>query len=112
VAQDTEALILERNPSWGMAGATGVFPDQIDEVLRGGLSLVEAFAYDHDEAFSHARWRGRIRTCHGVGSGGLSPDAVRRFDDDLARLLSRKYPDPVTVPHRVWCVAGRTRGGG
>jgi SAM-dependent methyltransferase len=107
VASDTESLILEFNPSWTMAGSTGVFPERIDEVIRGGFGLVEEFCYDHAEEFSHARWRGRIRTCNGVGSGGLSPSEVLRFDDTFSRLLSKKYPDPLVVEHRVWCVVAR-----
>lgn len=106
-ARETEELILQFNPSWDMAGSTGIFPEQIDEVIRGGFRLVEAFCYQHGEEFSHARWRGRIRTCNGVGSGGLSPSEVLRFDDALSRLLKRKYPDPMVVEHRLWCVAAR-----
>jgi hypothetical protein len=89
VARETEDLILEFNPSWTMAGSTGIFPEQIDEVIHGGFRLVEEFCYHHDEDFSHARWRGRMRTCNGVGSGGLSPSEVLRFDDALSRLLSK-----------------------
>jgi len=107
VARDTEALILERNPSWSMAGWSGLFPESIDEVIRGGFELVEQFCYQEMEDFSHARWRGRIRTCNGVGSGGLSPSEVQRFDEDLRRLLLAKYPDPLQVEHRVWCVVAR-----
>jgi SAM-dependent methyltransferase len=107
-ARETEELILEFNPSWDMAGCSGVFPERIDEVIRGGFDLLEAFCYDHDEAFSHERWRGRMRTCHGVGSGGLSPADVRRFDEALGRLLRGKHPDPMIVPHRVWCVLARS----
>ena len=107
VARETEELILEFNPSWTMAGSTGIFPELIEDVIHGGFRLVEAFCYDHDEEFSHARWRGRMRTCNGVGSGGLSPSEVLRFDEALSCLLSRKYPDPVVVEHRVWCVVAR-----
>lgn len=107
VARETEDLILEFNPSWTMAGWTGIFPELIDEVIHGGYRLVEQFCYQHEEEFSHARWRGRMRTCNGVGSGGLSPSEVLRFDDALSRLLSRKYPDPMLVEHRVWCVVAR-----
>ena len=107
VARETEELILEFNPSWTMAGSTGIFPKLIEDVIHGGFRLVEAFCYDHDEEFSHARWRGRMRTCNGVGSGGLSPFEVLRFDEALSCLLSRKYPDPVVVKHRVWCVVAR-----
>jgi SAM-dependent methyltransferase len=107
VARETEDLILEFNPSWTMAGETGIFPERIDEVIHGGFRLVEEFCYHHDEEFSHARWRGRMRTSNGVGSGGLSPSEVLCFDDALSRLLSRKYPDPMVVEHRVWCVVAR-----
>jgi SAM-dependent methyltransferase len=107
VAHDTEALILEFNPSWTMAGSTGLYPERIDEMIRGRFDFVEAFCYHHDEEFSHARWRGRMRTCNGVGSGGLPPSEVVRFDEALDRLLRAKYPDPMIVEHRVWCVVAR-----
>lgn len=107
VARDTEELILEFNPSWSMAGSTGILPELIDEVILGGFRLVEQFCYQHHEEFSHARWRGRMRTCNGVGSGGLPPSEVLRFDEALGRLLSKRYPDPMLVDHRVWCVVAR-----
>lgn len=107
VARETEDLILRFNPSWSMAGSTGIFPELIDEVLRGGFQLVEQFCYQHDETFSHARWGGRMRTCNGVGSGGLSPSEVLCFDDALRRLLAKKYPELMLVAHRVWCVVAR-----
>lgn len=110
VARDTEELVLEFNPGWTMAGWSGIFPERIDEVIRGGYRLVEEFCYHHDEEFSHARWRGRMRTCNGVGSGGLPPAEVARFDEALARLLESRYSDPMVVEHRVWCLVARTPG--
>ena len=107
VARDTEESILEFNPAWTMAGSNGSDHEQVDDVIRGGFQLVEAFCYDQDEEFSHQRWRGRIRTCNGVGSGGISPDEVVRFDEALGRLLSERYPDPMVIAHRVWCVVAR-----
>ncbi len=107
VARETEDLILQFNPSWSMAGWSGIFPELIDGVIHGGFSLVEQFCYQYMEEFSHARWRGRMRTSNGVGSGGLAPSEVQRFDDALSRLLGRKYPDPMLVEHRVWCVVAR-----
>jgi SAM-dependent methyltransferase len=107
VARDTEELVLDFNPTWSMAGWIGVFPEHIDEVIRGGFTLVEQFCYEHDEEFSHVRWRGRMRTCSGVGSSGFSPSEVLRFDDALSRLLKSKYPNPMVVEHRVWCVVAR-----
>ncbi len=107
VARDTEELVLEFNPTWSKAQESGIYPELIDEVIRGGFRLVEQFCYQQDEEFSHARWRGRIRTCNGVGSGGLSPSEVLRFDEALGRLLSGEYPEPLVVEHRLWCVVAR-----
>lgn len=107
VARETEELILRFNPTWSMAGSAGMFPELIDEVIHGGFGLIEQFCYDQDETFSHARWRGRIRTCNGVGSGGLAPAEVARFDEALQQLLSVSHPEPMAVPHRVWCIVAR-----
>ncbi len=108
VARETEELILAFYPSWTMAGSDGMYPERIDELIHAGYELVEQFCYHQDEEFSHARWRGRMRTCNGVGSGPLSPSEVERFDRELERLLRRNHPDPLTVEHRVWCVVART----
>ncbi len=107
VARDTEKLILELNPSWTYAGSNGMDPDRIDESIRAGFRLVEQFCYDHSEEFTHARWRGRMRTCNGVGSGGLSPSDVKRFDVELGRMLRSRYSSPMRVEHRIWCVVAR-----
>lgn len=107
VARDTEALILAFNPAWPMAGWTGLFPGWVDDVVGGGLTLVEQFCWDYDEIYTHVDWRGRIRTCNGVGSGGLPPGEVDRFDAAHAALLRERYPDPMPVRHRLWAVVAR-----
>ena len=110
VARDTEELVLRFNPSWTMAGWSGIFSERIDELIRGRFEMVEQFCYHHDEEFSHARWRGRMRTCSGVGSGNLSPDEVVQFDKALMDLLRGMYPDPMVVEYRVWSVVVRKPG--
>ena len=108
LAKATEDLILQCNPTWTMAGATGIYADHIDTLVSGGFELVEQFCYDHDRMFTHTGWRGRMRTCNGVGSGTLSEDKVAEFDDALAQLLALRFPDePVPVRHRVWATIVR-----
>ncbi len=107
VAGDTEALILEFNPGWPMAGWSGLFPQWVEDVVDGGMELVEQFCWDYDDLYSHEDWRGRVRTCNGVGSGGLLAAEVARFDEALGRLLAERYPDPVPIRHRLWCVVAR-----
>jgi uncharacterized membrane protein len=88
------------NPSWTTAGWTGIFSARIDELIRGGFRMLEQCCYHHDEEFSHARWRGRMRACSGVGSANLSPAEVLQFDDVLAELLREKYSGPMVIEHR------------
>jgi len=62
------------------------------------------------QPFSHEAWRGRMRTCNGVGSGGMSAEQVAAYDADLAALLAREFPEePVHVAHRVWAMVLQRR---
>ncbi|GMQ93989.1 MAG: hypothetical protein BMS9Abin12_1471 [Acidimicrobiia bacterium] len=105
VAGRTEDLILEHNPGWSMAGWRGVHPEHLEALDRGGFLSVESFSYVVDVPFSHEAWRGRVRTCNGVGSA-LSNEEVERFDAALADLLTTEFPDDFTVPHRVFAASG------
>ena len=108
IAKRTEDLILASNPGWTLAGKTGLYPEYIDQLLDGGFELIEQFCYDHLQEFTHESWRGRIRTCNGVGSGGMTPETVEAFDRELSKLLKRDYPDePLKIWHRVWAVIAR-----
>jgi len=110
LAEATEDLILQFNPSWSLSRGTGLYPEYVDPLLFAGFALVEQFCYDHDRAFSHAGWRGRMRTCNGVGSGGLPEDDVVRFDAALAELLRARFPaEPLSVRHRVWATVAQRR---
>ena len=103
LARATEELILRLNPGWTMAGMSGLYPAHIDELISGGFELVEQFCYDHDRVFTHAGWRGRMRTCNGVGFGSLSHGEVDAFDTALAELMRQRFPAArVPVRHRVW----------
>jgi SAM-dependent methyltransferase len=108
VAARTEELILQHNPGWTMAGSDGLYPAHIDGLRQQDLCLVEQFCYDHVQPFTHESWRGRIRTCNGVGSGVLTDEQVAAFDADLAELLRCEFPDePLLIDHRVWAVIVR-----
>ena len=105
VAGRTEELVLEHNPGWPKAGWNGIHPEHVSALDRGGFADVESFSYTVDVPFSHEAWRGRIRTCNGVGSA-LTAERVERFDADLAELLSRSFPPELIVPHRVFAASG------
>ena len=105
VANRTEELVLKHNPGWPKAGWTGIHPEHVTALDRGGFTEVESFSYMVDVAFSHEAWRGRIRTCNGVGSA-LTAEQVERFDADLAEMLSCDFPPNLIVPHRIFAASG------
>jgi SAM-dependent methyltransferase len=107
IAAATEAIILRHNPTWPMAGFRGIHPERLEELQDGGFIDVRQLAYDHAQAFTHASWRGRVRTCNGVGSGALTDDQVEAFDRELAAWLEAEAPEPLVIPHRIWLVTGR-----
>lgn len=105
VAGRTEALILEHNPGWPKAGWRGIHPEQVQALDIGGFTAVESFSYVTNVAFTHEAWRGRIRTCNGIGAA-LDDGAVESFDVDLAGLLAREFPGTLDVRHRVFATSG------
>jgi SAM-dependent methyltransferase len=107
VAERTEDLILEHNPGWTKAGWPGVHPEQMQALDAAGFADVVSFSYTVDVLFTPDAWRGRIRTCNGVGSV-LTTDQVERFDADLAGMLTSEFPETLTVPHRIFAASGRT----
>ena len=105
VAGLTENLILRHNPGWPKAGWRGVHPEQVQALDQGHFREVESFSYTVDVPFSHEAWRGRIRTCNGVGSA-LDSSQVKRFDSELAEVLANEAPGELHIPHRIFATSG------
>jgi SAM-dependent methyltransferase len=108
VAGRTEDLILEHNPGWPKAGWRGVHAEQVQALDEAGFVDVVSFSYTIDVLFTHEAWRGRIRTCNGVGSA-LDADQVEQFDADLLDMLASDYAGTLTIPHRIFATSGTKR---
>jgi ubiquinone/menaquinone biosynthesis C-methylase UbiE len=107
LARATEDLVLRHNPTWPMAGGHGVHINPMNDLPAAGFIDLNQFSYEHPQPFTHEAWRGRMRTCNGVGAS-LGPDVVAGFDRDLAVLLRDRFPsEPIGVAHRVWVVTAR-----
>lgn len=107
VCAASEELVLAYNPTWHMAGGDGTHPEWTVELERSGFAELTMFSFDVDVPFTHAAWRGRMRSCNGVGAS-LPDKEVAAFDADLARLLRERFrEEPMMVPHRIWALVGR-----
>lgn len=106
VVAATEALILEHNPTWHLAGGDGRYPNWETDLLGAGFEVLQHEVRDHEALYTHEGWRGRIRASAGVAAS-LDAQGVRAFDDAHAALLDEHFPeDPLKVPHRYgYCLA-------
>jgi SAM-dependent methyltransferase len=107
VARVSEELILKYNPTWPMAGGSGCHVGPLFDLPEAGFVGVEQFSYEHLQPFTHEAWRGRMRTCNGVGAS-LTPERVEAYDRDLAEALAQDFPvsaeGTIGIWHRVWVV--------
>ena len=107
LVEATEKLVLAYNPSWNMAGGSGLYPAWLRDLAEAGFRNIESFSYDVDVPYSPEAWRGRIRASAGVGAS-LPPEQVAAFDRDLAALLAANFPGrELHTPHRVYAVWAR-----
>lgn len=107
VVEATETLILEHNPAWKGARGTGLYPYWPLDLSVAGFQNLETFSFDLPVPYSHEAWRGRIRASAGVAAS-LPPEAVARFDAELAELLRERFPtDPLSIPHRTFALVCR-----
>ena len=102
--ETTERIVLRYSPDWkGAGGPALVFPWE-RELRAAGFRDAQSFGYRVLIPYSHAAWRGRVRTCNAVGAVLPTP-AVEAFDADLAAALSARHPeDPLQIPHRVFAL--------
>ena len=105
VADATENLIRANNDAWNLWGGTGMYPPWLRDMGVAGFRQIESFTFDMDTPYSHEAWRGRVRASAGVGAS-MPPDRVAQFDADLAAILTEKFPEPMTVLHRVFAAIG------
>ena len=107
VVARSEAIVQRHNPKWPYGGLDGMTPFAIHDLRRAGFRAIESFAVDFEIPYSHEGWRGRMRASAGV-SGSLAPDQVKAFDDELAAMLAREFPQqPMAVTHCLYAAFGR-----
>lgn len=105
VPEATENLIRAHNAEWNLWGGSGIYPQWFRDLGNAGFREIESFTFDIDVPYSQQAWRGRIRASAGVGAA-MGPERVAQFDAALAAVLEEKFPEPMTVLHRVSAVIG------
>lgn len=99
IARASEALVLQANPAWQGGDWDGRIPPA-PKGTDGRASVRAMFWFDADVPFTRASWRGRMRTCRGVGAT-LGQVQVDAFDAALASWLDAHAAPEFAVRHRV-----------
>lgn len=110
VVEATDRLLRAHSPRLTPRRTNGIYPDWLTDMASAGFGRLETFSFDVALVYTHEAWRGRIRASAGVGAI-LPPEKVAQFDAELATLLSQRFPEPLSVPHRVWAAIGVAPGG-
>lgn len=97
--------LVSAGQCWWWFDSDGVIREANRILAPDGRLLIASFSYLVDVPFSQIAWRGRMRTCNGVGSA-LSTQQVEPFDTELADLLAQEFPGELTVPHRIFATSG------
>lgn len=101
-AEASETLILERHPTWPMAGILrrqGRWDPQLNDA---GFENLASLAYEIDVSYSHEAWRGRMRACNGVLA--LGQERIAEYDRSLEVTLRANFADPFLVRHAVFAL--------
>jgi SAM-dependent methyltransferase len=106
VADETENLIRAYNDAWKLWGGTGMYPPWMRDLGIAGFRRLESFTFDEDTPYTHEAWRGRVRASAGIGASSMTPERVAQFDGELAAILKEKFPEPMTVLHRIFAAIG------
>jgi 2-polyprenyl-3-methyl-5-hydroxy-6-metoxy-1,4-benzoquinol methylase len=102
IAQKTEELILRYNPHW--TGAGFQFQPETHTVPKWSLHdfhMTSFHTYRVSIEFTRESWRGRMRTCRGVGAS-LSQKEIEAFDKEHAQLLNTIAAEKFTIVHLIW----------
>ncbi|MBI2893067.1 MAG: class I SAM-dependent methyltransferase [Deltaproteobacteria bacterium] len=105
-AFESERLVLEVHPAWPMAGSDGRYDRWRPHLEAAGLDEIESVDWVEDVVYTHESWRGRMRANNGVLALG-DPARIAAFDAELGRLLARRFPDPLIIPHRVFVLSAK-----
>lgn len=105
VSDITETLLREYNPAWMLGGPWRYYP-WIGDLSAAGFKQIESFSFDEETPYSHEAWRGRVRASAAIGASSLSAERIAQFDADLAAILADKFPEPMTVLHRIYAAIG------
>jgi len=101
----TENLIRKYNPAWNLGGRWRYYP-WIGDLADAGFIKLESFSFDEETPYTHEAWRGRVRASAGIGASSMSPEKIAEFDAELARILTERFPEPMTVLHRIYAAIG------
>lgn len=99
IVYEMEQLVLKYNPTWSSGGFKS-FDYTFPKWAKEHFELETVHSYNEYITFTKEAWKGRVRTCRGVGAS-LSEEKLKAFDEEYAALLAQYKSDLLHIKHQV-----------
>lgn len=97
IAEKSEELILQYNPSWTGCKETRHFIS-VPQIYHKYFTIEKEEVFDLAVPFTKESWNGRMKACRGIGAS-LSESKVKEFELAHKALLDKIAPDTFFVLH-------------
>ena len=98
IVRKSEELVLKYNPGWSGAGYKRA---ELPKRSWAGedFAVAELCEYLEEVEFTREGWRGRMKSCRGIGAS-LPPDAADRYDREHHAALCEMAGETFSIPHQ------------
>ena len=99
IVNEMEQLVLEYNPHW-TGGGFKQFNYSFPLWAKEQFEIDTIHSYNENLHFTKDSWRGRIRTCRGLGAS-LTENEVNNFDSEYKSLLNKYNTNYLNIRHQI-----------
>jgi len=99
IAQASENLVLQYNPSWTGAGEKR-HPVHLSDTVLQYAELVSHEEYAEAIPFTRETWHGRMKACRGVGAS-LSGAELESWEQEHKKLLNQTASENFSILHYI-----------
>ena len=98
IVRKSEELVLKYNPGWSGAGyKRAELPKR--PWVGDGFKAAALYDYLEEVTFTREGWRGRMKSCRGIGAS-LPPETADQYDQEHHAALCGMAGETFSIPHQ------------